>query len=248
LRTHSDAAEPLRQGSVIRGTIFYVALALSAVIWALISLPLFLLPLRRRYWWITRWCVIVDWLVRVIGGIRVQVEGLENRPDTHGVVLANHQSAWETLNMVFHFYPQSWVLKRGLLKIPVFGWVLAHLEPIAIDRRDPRAALRQVLEQGKERLASGRWVVVFPEGTRVLPGQRERYQQGGALLACRAGVPVTPVAHNAGEHWPRNGVRMRPGTIYVRIGPPIDTVGRTPASVTQEAQDWIDAHRQDLLR
>lgn len=229
------------QGSRIRGVLFYSGLVVTVIVWAVISLPSFPLPMRWRYWWITRWCSIVGLLLRGVGGIRVNVEGLENRPVTPGVVLAKHQSAWETLSLLPWFYPQTWVLKRELLRIPLFGWGLGRLDPIAIDRGAGREALRQVISQGERRIADGRWVVVFPEGTRVLPGQSVRYQQGGALLACRAGVPVVPVAHNAGEHWQRRGWRLRPGVIQVRIGPPIETAGRTPAEVIRATEDWIES-------
>lgn len=233
-------------GSVLRGVLFRAGLAATVVAWALVSLPSFPLPLRWRYWWITRWCGIVGVLVRWIGGIRVEVSGLDHRPQTPGVVIAKHQSAWETLNLLPWFYPQTWVLKRELLKIPVFGWGLARLDPIAIDRRAGRESLRQVIRQGREKLAQGRWVVIFPEGTRMPPGRRGRYQQGGALLACQAGVAVTPVAHNAGEHWPRRGFRLRPGVIRVEIGPAIPTAGRTPAAVNQEAEAWIESAMERL--
>ena len=229
------------RGSLVRGLLFHAGLVVTVMIWALVSLPSFPLALRWRYWWITRWCSIVAFMVRYIGGIRIEINGLENIPATPGVVLSKHQSAWETLNLLGLFYPQSWVLKRELLRIPVFGWGLGRLDPIAIDRGAGREALRQVVEQGRERLRAGRWIVVFPEGTRVAPGQRGRYQQGGAILACRAGVAVTPVAHNAGEHWPRRGLRLRPGTIRVAIGPAIATAGKSPAEVSEAAEAWIEA-------
>ncbi len=235
-------------GSLIRGVLFHTALVITVIFWAIISLPSFPLPLRWRYYWITRWCQITTWLIRYIGGVRVAVTGLENIPSTAGVVLAKHQSAWETLNLLPWFYPQSWVLKRELLKIPVFGWGLGRLDPIAINRGAGREALRQVIDQGCQKLAAGRWVVVFPEGTRVAPGERGRYQQGGALLACRAGVAVTPVAHNAGEHWPRRGLRIYPGTIQVVIGPVIETEGRAPAEVIQLTEDWIETQMAALSK
>ncbi len=234
------------RGSLLRGIIFKLSLVISAPIWAVISLPSFPLPLRWRYWWITRWCVLVGWLLRHIGGIRVEVTGIENRPDQPCVVLAKHQSAWETLNLLPWFYPQSWVLKRELLKIPAFGWGLARLNPIAIDRSAGREALRQVVEQGLQRLADHQWVVVFPEGTRVPPGEKGRYQQGGALLACRAGVPVIPVAHNAGEHWPKTGFRLKPGVIRLSIGPVITTDNRSAAAVTAAAEAWIETEMKRL--
>lgn len=237
-----------KNSSLVRGLFFHTALVVTVIAWALVSLPSFPLPLRWRYYWITRWCQINTWLIRYIGGVHVSVSGVENIPSTPGVVLAKHQSAWETLNLLPWFYPQSWVLKRELLKIPLFGWGLGRLDPIAINRAAGREALRQVIDQGSQRLATGRWVVVFPEGTRVAPGERGRYQQGGALLACRAGAAVTPVAHNAGEHWPRRGLRIYPGTIQVVIGPAIETKGRSPAEVIQLTEDWIETQMSALSK
>lgn len=229
------------KASLLRGLCFHSAIALTVLIWAIISVPSFPLPFRYRYWWITRWCSVVELIVRVIGGIRVEVQGLENRPSSPGVIMAKHQSAWETLNLLPLFYPQTWVLKRELLKIPVFGWGLARLEPIAINRQSTREALRDVIDQGVAKLKQGRWVMIFPEGTRVPIAERVRYQQGGALLACRAGVSVTPVAHNAGSFWPRRGLRIRPGVIEVRIGPAIQTDGKTPAQVIEATEAWIES-------
>lgn len=242
----APAGSAVGRGSLIRGVLFRIGLTVTVILWALISLPSFPLPLRWRYWWITRWCAIVAVMVRYIGGIRIEINGLENRPAFPGVIMAKHQSAWETLNLLPWFYPQSWVLKRELLRIPVFGWGLARLDPIAIDRRATRESLRQVVRQGTEKLRQGRWVVIFPEGTRVAPGERGRYQQGGALLACQAGVDVTPIAHNAGEHWPRKGWRVNPGIIRVEIGPRIPTAGRTPAAVNHDAEAWIESAMQRL--
>ena len=247
MTTETSASGPMtHRGSLVRGVLFYTGLVVTVIIWAIISLPSFPLPIRWRYWWITRWCDLVGVLLRVFGNIRVNIEGLEHRPNTPGVVLAKHQSAWETLNLLPWFYPQTWVLKRELLRIPLFGWGLGRLDPIAIDRGASREALRQVIEQGERRLAAGRWVVVFPEGTRVRPGEKVRYQQGGALLACRAGVPVTPVAHNAGEHWLRHGWRLRPGVIQVRIGPAIDTTDKSPAEVIRATEAWIESAMETL--
>lgn len=238
-RAGTDGGLP--RGSLVRGLAFRAGLVVTVVIWAVLSIPSFPLPLRWRYWWITRWCHIVSFMLRTVGGIRLEVNGLDNLPSEPGVMLAKHQSAWETLNLLPFFYPQSWVLKRELLRIPVFGWGLARLDPIAIDRSAGRKALRQVIQQGRQRLEQGQWVVIFPEGTRMEPGQRGRYQQGGALLACQAEVDVTPVAHNAGEHWPRRGARLIPGTITVEIGPVIPTAGRTPAAVNHDVETWIES-------
>ncbi len=242
----NEFVKPNQDGSLWRGFLFHFGLVVSVPIWTLISLPVVGMPFRIRYWWITRWCIYIGWLARWVAGIRVQVRGLENKPDKACVVLAKHQSSWETLSLLPYFYPQSWVLKQELLKVPIFGWALSRLDPIAINRKSSREALRQVITQGIERLQSHRWVVVFPEGTRVPVGARGRYQQGGALLACRAGVPVVPLAHNAGYFWPPRSIRMKAGTIRVRIGPPIETVGRTPGEVIADTEAWIEAAMETL--
>ena len=162
------------------------------------------------------------------------------------VILSQHQSAWETLAFQEIFPPQVLVLKRELLWIPFFGWGLALMSPIAINRANGRAALRDIARRGKERLAQGFWVVVFPEGTRVRPGQRREYQQGGAWLAAQCGVPVVPVAHNAGRLWPRNGFLKRPGTVTVRIGPPIEAANRDPKTINELARTWIEEQQKAL--
>jgi len=234
------------RGSLWRGLIFQAAMLASIAVWGLVSLAGFVLPYRRRYWLISRWCRFIWLLLERVAGIRYEVEGLEHIPQRPGVVLAKHQSTWETVNLVRWFHPQTWVLKRELTWLPLFGWALGLLEPIAIDRAAGRDAMRQVVEQGKARLADGRWVVVFPEGTRIPAGRRGRYRLGGAVLACEAGVPVIPVAHNAGEHWPRRSLRLRPGMVRVRIGRPIPTAGRDAVEVLAEAQFWIEHQMPEL--
>jgi 1-acyl-sn-glycerol-3-phosphate acyltransferase len=162
------------------------------------------------------------------------------------VILANHQSAWETMAFQLFFPPQVHVLKRELLWIPFFGWGLALMSPIAIDRRRGHSALRFMAKRGAQRLAQGFWVVVFPEGTRVRPGEKRAYQIGGAWLAAASGAPVVPVAHNAGALWPRYAFLKRPGTITVRIGPPIDSSGRDPATINRLAKTWIEEQQKAL--
>jgi 1-acyl-sn-glycerol-3-phosphate acyltransferase len=155
-------------------------------------------------------------------------------------VLSKHQSAWETLAFQEIFPPFVFILKRELLWIPLFGWGLALLKPIAIDRDAGRRALDQVVSQGRARLEQGIWVVVFPEGTRVAPGHRRRYKSGGAALAAETGYPVVPVAHNAGVFWPKRSFIKKPGTIRVVIGPPIPTKGKSADEVLDQAEEWIE--------
>jgi 1-acyl-sn-glycerol-3-phosphate acyltransferase len=162
------------------------------------------------------------------------------------VILAKHQSAWETMAFQLLFPPQVLVLKRELLWIPFFGWGLALMSPIAIDRSRGAAALRSIARRGRERLEQGFWVVVFPEGTRVRPGERREYHLGGAWLAVASGAPIVPVAHNAGLLWPRNAFVKRPGVVTVRIGPPIDTRNRDAQTVNSLAESWIEEQQRTL--
>jgi 1-acyl-sn-glycerol-3-phosphate acyltransferase len=199
-----------------------------------------------RYRIISGWSRLVVRLARALCGIRWSVEGREHLPAAPSVILAKHQSAWETLAFQEIFPPQVLVLKRELLWIPFFGWGLALMSPIAIDRARGRAALRDIARRGRERLAQGFWVVIFPEGTRVRVGERRAYQQGGAWLAAQCGVPVVPVAHNAGRLWPRNAFLKRPGTVTVRIGPPIRTAGRDAKQIIADAEAWIEGEQRAL--
>ena len=230
----------------LRSALFAAALALVTPPYALIALATFPLPRMLRYRIISGWSKLVVWLAKVILGIQWQVQGREHLPARPAVILAKHQSAWETMAFQLIFPPQVHVLKRELLWIPFFGWGLALMSPIAIDRSRGVAALRAIARRGRERLQQGFWVVVFPEGTRVRPGERRPYQLGGAWLAAAAGAPVVPVAHNAGLVWPRNAFVKRPGTVIVRIGPSIDATGRDPKAVNDMAQAWIEEQQKAL--
>jgi 1-acyl-sn-glycerol-3-phosphate acyltransferase len=229
-----------------RSALFALALVLITPPYALLALATFALPRRRRYRIISGWSRLVMHLARWILGIRWRVEGREHLPARPSVILSKHQSAWETMAFQVIFPPQVHVLKRELLWIPFFGWGLALMSPIAIDRSRGMAALRNIARRGRERLEQGFWVVVFPEGTRVAPGERRAYQLGGAWLAAASGVPVVPVAHNAGLFWPRNAFLKRPGTVTVRIGPMIDSANRDPKTINQIAEKWIE-EQQELL-
>ena len=225
---------------LLRSLIFFLIKAAFTVPFALLIVLLFFLPPIPRYRAITLWARVVIWLARVVVGIRYEVEGLENLPKAPCVVLAKHQSAWETIAFQLIFPPLSFVLKKNLLYIPFFGWGLALFSPIAIDRGAGREAMKQIEVQGRERLKSGFWVLVFPEGTRVAPDEKGTYQVGGPWLAAKAGVPVLPVAHNAGRCWPKNAFVKRPGVIRVVIGPAIPTAGRKATQVLAETEAWIE--------
>lgn len=192
------------------------------------------------------WAGSVMTLARLLCGIHCEVEGLEHLPERNTVVMIKHSSAFETLAELTIFPPQCWVLKRELMWIPVFGWALKWLRPIAIDRAAGRSAVDQVVAQGSERLREGLWVMIFPEGTRAAVGETRRYGLSAVLLAQKNGLPVVPVAHNAGVVWPRRGLLKRPGTVRMVIGPPIDTVGRDVREVNAQVQDWIESRVAEL--
>lgn len=183
-----------------------------------------------------------------ICGLKYRIRGLEHLPREASIVLCKHQSAWETIALR-GLLPahQSWVLKRELMRIPFFGAALVRFRSIAIDRTASRRAIVDLLRSGKERLEEGRWVIVFPEGTRVAPGTRGRYALGGAMLAERSGRLVVPVAHNAGVFWGRRSVRKKPGTIDLVFGVPIETEGRKAVDINAEVEEWIESNVAALL-
>jgi 1-acyl-sn-glycerol-3-phosphate acyltransferase len=224
----------------LRSTLFALFLTLITPVFALIALLTFPLPALTRYRIISAWSRCVMWAARVICGIRYRVIGRENIPAEPCIILSKHQSAWETLAFQLIFPPQVWVLKRELLRVPFFGWGLAMLSPIAIDRSLRREALQQLVEQGVERLAAGFCIVIFPEGTRIAPGSRGKYRPGGARLAVQTGTTVIPVAHNAGTCWGRNAFLKRPGLITVSIGAPIRPDGTDAETLAKHVEDWIE--------
>lgn len=214
---------------------FCILLGLDAVI-LLLLLPA---PYRYRnaYNAFTTRCMVA-WL-RITCGLTYRVTGMENIPDYAVVVLSNHQSTWETIAFQAFLPPQVWVLKRELLWIPFFGWILMAIRSIAIDRSSGTSAMEQLMEQGQQRLDDGLNVVIFPEGTRKPWGKPGRFKLGGALLAERCGATVVPIAHNAGYFWPRHSLVKKPGTIDLVIGKPIMTEGLTANQINKQAQDWI---------
>lgn len=189
--------------------------------------------------------IVLEW-ARIACGIRYEVRGWEHVPDRAVILMAKHQSAWETIFMDACFPPQCWIVKRELLWLPFVGWGLLAIRCIAIDRSSGQSAREQIVEQGTRRLQQGIWVSIFPEGTRVPPGQRRRYGIGGALLAARTGVPILPMAHNAGEVWPRYAFRKHPGVVKVVIGPLIQTAGRDPLSINADVEAWIEGEMRRI--
>lgn len=234
--------------ATFRSIVFYIGLAPLTVLFSFIGIAILPLPRTWRYAVITRWSrLTIAWL-RLACGLDWRVTGRENIPATPGVILCKHQSAWETITLQLIFPRQCQVLKKELLHVPFFGWGLASLNPIAIDRKAGTKALRTVLELGAARIKQGWWVLLFPEGTRIPPGEKGRYTQTGAALALAAETVVVPVAHNAGVFWARNALTKHPGTIDVVIGPPIATAGKSAKAVTVEAENWIETTCAELPR
>ncbi|MBC8519413.1 MAG: 1-acyl-sn-glycerol-3-phosphate acyltransferase [Gammaproteobacteria bacterium] len=231
----------------LRSLLFFVGMVISAPVITLLALLVAAFPFPVRYRIITLWATFVIWWLKITCKLNYKISGVEHIDNSKAaIIFSKHQSAWETMAFQRIFPPQVWVLKRSLLWVPFFGWGLALLKPVAIDRQAGRKALQQVVDQGIERLKAGIWVVIFPEGTRLAPGTKKRFAKGGATLAAGSGYPVIPVAHNAGTFWPRRGLLKKPGTIEVHIGRPIETTGLSANEINRRAEEWINSEMEKL--
>ena len=226
--------------------LFTVFLFLSTAVYALGVVASCWLPYPRRYAVVHSWARLQLGALKALCGLDYRVEGREHIPPGNHISMWKHSSTWETIAQVVVFPPQAWVLKREILWIPVVGWGTRCMRPIAIDRSAGLSAVNQVVEQGKERLAAGMWVLIFPEGTRVAPGQSRKYGISGALLAAASGRCIVPVAHDAGRYWRRRGLLKKRGTVRVVIGPPIESTGREPRAIIEDVRAWIEARTAEL--
>ncbi len=219
----------------------------SVIIYAVFVLLMFWAPRSWLHAIVVHYCKLVLWAGDFICGMKVVVEGRENIPDTPSVIMIKHTTTLETYGHVPMFPPTAWVIKRELTWAPIFGWVIGLvLEPIAIKRSDRSNAVKQVIQKGKEKLARGVWVTIFPEGTRMPPGETRRYGVSGAALAQEADVLIVPVAHNAGDFWPRLRFTKTPGIVRFCIGPPISAQGRPPKETNLIVQDWIESKMLEI--
>lgn len=232
----------LRVTLFLRSVLFALVMTIATVVWAPLCFLFAPLSYNQRYYMTSRWNVFIIWAAKVICGIRYEVKGWENLPDMPVILLSKHQSAWETI-----FYlcsmprPLAYVFKKELTYIPFFGWGIALLRMIPIDRKRGKDAFAQVLDQGKKRLANGQWIIMFPEGTRIPVGQQGKYKGGGARLAVETSTPVVPIAMNAGECWPKNSFVKKPGVITVSIGKPISPEGLNAVELMQHVENWIES-------
>jgi 1-acyl-sn-glycerol-3-phosphate acyltransferase len=231
----------------IRSLVFTSFLFVTALLGGLIVLVTFWAP-DRWHWWVTlSWCRLSVWAGEFFCNMNVVVEGTENIPDEPSVLMIKHTTALETYWQVTAFPQATWVIKREILWIPLFGWAVALLlDPIAINRSSGRRAVKQVIQKGKAKLKEGIWVTVFPEGTRMPPGETRKYGISGAALAEAAGARIVPVAHNAGDLWQRRGFIKRPGTVRFVIGPPIDASTQSPKETNLLVQDWIETTMHEI--
>ncbi len=232
----------LRTTLFLRSLLFMLLVIATTVIWSAVCLVAAPLPYNQRYYWTSRWNVFVIWLAKALCGIRYQIKGYENLPDAPLILLSKHQSAWETI-----FYlptmrrPLVYVFKKEILHIPFFGWGMALLRMIPIDRSKGRDAFASVVTQGRKRLAGGQWIIMFPEGTRIPVGRRGKYKGGGSRLAIETNTPVVPIAVNSGECWPKHSFIKKPGLITVSIGKPISPQGLSTTALMQQVENWIES-------
>lgn len=238
--TRDTQSEP-GLGIRARSILFFILYNLMGMVHSLVSLAVAPFQTQeQRHRFVNHWTRATMWLLRHLNGIEIRVRGLEKIPrDEPLVILANHQSQWETFYLQILIAPQCTVLKRELLWVPFFGWGLALLRPIAIDRGQPGQALKTILRVGRERLDQGVSVVIYPEGTRQPPGHIGRFNAGGAMLACRAGRRVLPIVHNAGDCWPARSLWRLPGTIEVVIGEPLKCADGNAKALNEQVETWI---------
>lgn len=235
----------------IRSVLHLLFMAVTVIPWALavvIAAPF--LNSSQIYWMCAGWLKLAVNSGTVILGIRNQVIGYENLPvgtTAPAVLLVKHQSLWETFSMAALMpHPLAFVFKKELLKVPFFGWAMARMDMIHIDRADGARAFVKVVQQGQRLLDQGTWVIMFPEGTRIPRGEKGLYKTGGTRLAVRTGAPVIPVAVTSAKCWPRKAFIKKPGTVEFSIGKPIPSVGREPDELMREVENWIETEMRRL--
>lgn len=243
---HGDVSSATRAWLVVRSTVFWVWQIFATVLMGAPVLLGSLISYEVGYYFAHFWLKMNVFGLRFFCGVDWEVQGQEHIPDTPCIVLSKHQSTWDTYFIPILFTPATYVAKRSLIWIPIFGWSLYALRFILIDRKSGRSAVRQMVDAAKDRIARGRWLIIFPEGTRRPIGAAPNYRLGGAIVATEIGVPVIPVALNAGEFWPRMGFIKWPGTITVRIGELIPAEGRTTNDVMGDAEAWIERNTREI--
>ena len=231
----------------LRSLLYFIGSIISLVVITLCGLFLVILPYSYRQRFLSNWAIFCIWWLKISLNITTDVKGSENINSSPSVIISNHQSTWETLAFQTIFPAHTWVLKQELLWLPVFGWSLALLKPIVINRGDKLNAIKKVIKQGSERLSQGISVVVFPEGTRQTYKHLGDYQNGAAAIAKKSGHDIIPVYHNAGKFWPKGSFIKKPGVITVVIGKPISSSFLTSSELTKEVRNWTLEQEKKLL-
>ena len=245
--TQQNTLQDTRPKNTIGSTLLFFGIFFTATIIGILLIAGMVTTFKFRWKLGYIWCAVIGWMTKVFCGLTFEVEGMENiHPEQPVIFFSNHQSAWETLALRYILPPHSVVIKRELLYFPVWGWSLLTLKSIVINRKNQRASLRSLLEQGSRYLNEGLSVLIFPEGTRTAAGEVMKFNIGGAMLAHKTGYPVIPVVHNAGDFWPRYSFFKYPGVIKVRIGAPIMTQGRKAVEINNEAEQWIRETLKDI--
>ncbi|KZX36932.1 1-acyl-sn-glycerol-3-phosphate acyltransferase [Wohlfahrtiimonas chitiniclastica] len=235
----------------IRSLLYFITLILIAVIFIpFMILVSYFMPERQYYPLIRAWCGLALTLLRIIAGVKYKVNGLENialLKDRPAIIISNHQSTFETFLYPVIFPVYCFVLKKELLRIPIFGQGLKRLNPVAIDRSEGKKALKMMIDSAKARLADHIPLIIFPEGTRVAPDQSIPYKNGAFLVASKLKAPILPVSHNSGCAWPRGKLLKKPGTIEVTIGPLIESEGKSVQELNDATFEWIESHKKQTL-
>ena len=243
----NTSLQDTRPKNYIGSTLLFIGIFSTATIIGILLIAGMLTNFKIRWKLGYAWCAIIGWMTKVFCGLTFEVEGMENiNPEQPVIFLSNHQSAWETLALRYILPPHSVVIKRELLYFPIWGWSLLTLKSIVINRKNQRASLRALIEQGTGYLKEGLSVLIFPEGTRAGAGELLKFNVGGAMLAHKSGYPIIPVAHNAGDFWPRYSFFKYPGVIKVKIGPMIASKGRKATEINAEAESWITQTVKDM--
>jgi 1-acyl-sn-glycerol-3-phosphate acyltransferase len=243
----NTSLQDTRPKNYIGSTLLFIGIFSTATIIGILLIAGMLTNFKIRWKLGYAWCAIIGWMTKVFCGLTFEVEGMENiNPEQPVIFLSNHQSAWETLALRYILPPHSVVIKRELLYFPIWGWSLLTLKSIVINRKNQRASLRALIEQGTVYLKEGLSVLIFPEGTRAGAGELLKFNVGGAMLAHKSGYPIIPVAHNAGDFWPRYSFFKYPGVIKVKIGPMIASKGRKATEINAEAESWITQTVKDM--
>lgn len=242
----TDVSNVSRQLTLLRSIVYMVYLSITTVVYGLLMVLTFVLPLKQRYRIVQGYAWLQIQGLRLICGLHYRMEGLQNLPSEPSIIFSKHQSTYETFVLLYELPHSAFVAKRELLWVPFFGWGIAALRYITIDRKAGRKVIPQMIEQAKDRMSQGLWVTIFPEGTRKSPGEAPDYKAGGALMAAKTGRQVVPIVHNSGEFWPRHSLLKWPGTATYRIGPPIETVDRSASQILEDAKQYIETEYSSI--